>query len=107
MAKTGPKASLTSSLVRLGQNTESAEALAKQAANAEAHGFPHGVSTNKVDRVKGSDKLHKSANTSDVEKVFEVKQTGNKPKHHTVILPKPVTQQVADKFNELFKLFKE
>ena len=40
---------------------------------------------------------------NDVEKQFEVKQTGNNPKHHTVILPKPVTEQTAEKFNSLFK----
>ena len=90
-------------LVRFGKEAETAESLAKDAAKAESKGFPHGVSTKLVDRISGTDKLHKSAPKSEVEKVFDVKQTGNNPSHHTVILPKPVTQETADKFNALFK----
>ena len=35
---------------------------------------------------------------------FDVKQTGKDPKHHTVILPEPVTQGIVDKFNSVFKV---
>ncbi len=37
-----------------------------------------------------------------MEAQFPVQQTGKNPAHHTVILPKPVTQKVADVFNQLF-----
>jgi RHS repeat-associated protein len=90
-------------LVRFGKGPESADDLAKDAARAEAYGLPHGVSTKRVDRVSGSDKAHRSASQADVEQHFVVEQTGNKPNHYTVHLPKPVTQQVADLFNSLFK----
>jgi RHS repeat-associated protein len=89
-------------LVRFGQGPESADDLAEQAARAEAAGFPHGVSTKLVDRVSGSDKDHRSAPRAEVESSFKVEQTGKNPKHHTVHLPKPVTPDVADKFNKTF-----
>lgn len=101
LTTTAPKASVVGSLVRFGQKAESAEELANQA--AEANGFPHGVSTKKVDQVKGSDKAHKNAKLSEVEQAFKVEQTGNKAAHHTVHLPKPVTQSVANLFNSIFK----
>ncbi|KMQ61893.1 hypothetical protein ACM40_06105 [Chryseobacterium sp. BLS98] len=91
------------SLVRFGQEAETLESLARQAQAAEDAGFPHGVSTMLKDKVKGSDLSHKSALKSTVESFFEVEQTGNKPRHHTVILPKPVTPEVTQKFNEIFK----
>lgn len=92
------------SLVRLGTEAESVERLATQAAKAEAAGFPHGVSTKQVNKPSSSDLSGgKIANKSDVENVFEVKQTGNKASHHTVVLPKPVTQETANYFNNIFK----
>jgi RHS repeat-associated protein len=91
------------SLVRFGPGPESAKQLGADAAAAEAKGLPHGVSTKQVNRVSGTDKAHRSAPTTQVEKHFKVEQTGNNPKHHTVHLPKPVTQQTADKFNKVFK----
>ncbi|MDV7696792.1 hypothetical protein N6B72_07665 [Chryseobacterium soli] len=66
-------------------------------------GFPHGVSVFLKDKIRGSDLSHKSAPKSIVESVFKVEQTGNKPRHHTVILPKPVTPEVTQKFNKIFK----
>jgi hypothetical protein len=89
-------------LVRFGKGPETAEQLAEQAAKAEAAGFPHGVSTRLKDRVAGSDKALRSAPKSEVEEAFEVQQTGKDPRHHTVVLPKPVTGDVADKFNKTF-----
>ena len=90
------------SLVRFGKGPESAEQLAEQAAKAEQAGFPHGVSTRLKDKVSGSDKAHRSAPMSAVEEQFEVIQTGKDPRHHTVVLPKPVTPEVADQFNSVF-----
>jgi hypothetical protein len=89
-------------LVRFGKGPETAEQLAEQAAKAEAAGFPHGVSTRLKDRVSGSDKAHRSAPKSLVEEVFDVQQTGKDPLHHTVVLPKPVTENIADEFNKKF-----
>jgi hypothetical protein len=91
------------SFVRFGQEAETAEFLAKKAQEAENAGFPHGVSVMLKDKIQGSDLTHKSALKSTVEEFFEVKQTGNKPRHHTVILPKPVTSEVAQQFNKVFK----
>ena len=90
-------------LVRFGKGPETAAELAADAAKAEAGGFPHGVSTKAVDKVVGSDKRHRSAPRADVEAVFKVEQTGGKAHHHTVHLPKPVTEAVAEAFNRLFK----
>jgi hypothetical protein len=90
-------------LVRFGQKAESAVQLAEDAARAMANGFPHGVSTKLVTRVSGSDKLHKFASLEDVKAVFKVEQTGNRLTHYTVHLPHPVTDEVAELFNFIFK----
>jgi RHS repeat-associated protein len=90
-------------LVRFGKGPETAQELATQAAAAEKAGFPHGVSTKLVKRVSGTDKANRSAPMEEVKKEFVVEQTGKNKNHHTVHLPKPVTQKVADKFNRVFK----
>jgi RHS repeat-associated protein len=90
-------------LVRFGKGPETVSQLAADAARAEAAGFPHGVSTMLVNRVSGSDKAHRSAAAGEVQNHFKVEQTGRNPNHHTVHLPKPVTSEVADKFNKVFK----
>jgi hypothetical protein len=90
-------------LVRFGKGPETVSQLAADAASAEAAGFPHGVSTKLVNRVSGSDKAHRSAAVGEAQKHFKVEQTGRNPNHHTVHLPKPVTSEVADKFNKVFK----
>ena len=91
-------------LIRFGTEEETLESLAEQAAAAEENGFPHGVSTKrkKTKKLKSSDKKHKTAKRSDAEGEFEVTQTGGNKDHHTVHLPKPVTQEVVDKFNKTF-----
>ncbi|WP_295222081.1 hypothetical protein [uncultured Chryseobacterium sp.] len=91
------------SLVRFGQEAETTEFLAMKAQEAEDNGFRHGVSSMLKDKIKGSDLSHKSAIKSTVEKFFKVKQTGNNPRHHTIILPKPVTPDVTQQFNKIFK----
>jgi RHS repeat-associated protein len=90
-------------LVRFGKGPETTQQLAADAARAEAAGYPHGVSTKLVDRVSGSDKAHRSAPMGEVQKHFVVEQTGRNKKHHTVHLPKPVTEEVANKFNKIFR----
>jgi hypothetical protein len=84
-----------------GVDGNSAERLAEQAADAEANGFPHGVSTTarpNPNRTGGS------ARRGDVEGAgFPVHNTGSQRRQHrTVELPKPVTQEVADDFNDIF-----
>jgi hypothetical protein len=94
-------------LVRLGAEPESAEKLGEDAAKAEKYPrFGHGVSTTLKLRISGSDKRHRSALLSEVAKHFRVNPspTANNPNHVTVILPKPVTKDVADRFNSLFKV---
>lgn len=93
-------ASVKTNLARYGTEPESAASLAEQAANAEAHGFPHGVSTKLT---KTPIKSARNANIDDVQQHFPVQQTGRNPDHHTVILPKPITQAIADLFNSLFR----
>ncbi len=90
-------------LIRFGKGPESLADLADQAKRAEDNGFPHGVSTRLKDRVSGSDRKHRSAPKDEVEASFPVEQTGNDPRHHTVILPKPVNSEVVDEFNRIFK----
>lgn len=89
-------------LVRFGPGPETPESLAADAAKAESAGFPHGVSTRLKPRISGTDKEHRSAPVCEVKECFDVKQTGKDPRHHTVVLPKPVTQEIADLFNALF-----
>jgi RHS repeat-associated protein len=95
---TGP-AGRAGSLFRFGKQAETVEKLASDAARAEARGFGHGVSvtTRRPTRTPASE-----ASREAVEEHFTVRRTGEKPGHHTVDLPKPVTQQVADLFNRLF-----
>ena len=90
-------------LVRFGQEIESVSKLASDAARAVRNGFPHGVSTKLVERISGSDKLHKYATLAEVEAAFVVEQTGSKLTHYTVHLPDPVTDEVASLFNLIFR----
>jgi len=85
-------------LYRYGTATESTARLATKAAEAEAAGFPHGVSTR--DATTATDVS--SALRSDVEQHFTVTKTGADPHHYTVELPKPVTDAVAELFNRIF-----
>mgnify|MGYP000507021638 CR=1 FL=1 len=86
-------------LYRFGLESESAERLGAEAAAAEATGrFPHGVSVrSSTNRPDASWALR-----WEVESEFRVVQTGKDKKHHTVILPKPVTDKVSTTFNRLF-----
>jgi len=87
-------------LNRFGPGPESKEKLAADAAKAAGNPeYGHGVST----RIANKPLLNaRAAKLLDVMKVFEIKKTGPDPRHWTVVLPNPVTQEVADKFNTLF-----
>lgn len=87
-------------LYRFGRNSESAATLADQARRAESMpGFGHGVSV--VDW-QPTRQGASSASRAAVEAEFPVLRTGSSAGHHTVILPKPVTEEVATTFNRLF-----
>ena len=87
-------------LVRYG-SPDSVERLADDAARAEAQIGLHGVS---VIYRKPPLFPHGEAEKAAAEKEFTIVQTGANKDHYTVILPKPVTQAVADKFNSVFKV---
>src|SRR5262249_8219379 len=76
-------------LYRYRNGPETATRLGRQAAEAEANGFPHGVSTT-TNPKPGLPCA--AASCSDVGKEFPVIKTGRDPNHFTVELPKPVTK---------------
>ena len=84
-------------LTRFGTDFESAEKLTTDAANAEAHGFPYGVSA-----IGDATKPGSVASYEDVASEFNVLKTGKNPSHFTIELPKPITPEVADRFNAIF-----
>ncbi len=85
-------------LVRFGDEMESKERLASDAAKAQAGGLPYGVSTFLRSKAPVNGR---SARLLDVMRRFEIKKTGTAD-HFTVVLPNPVTQQTAIDFNLLF-----
>lgn len=102
-------------LVRRGTSRESAQRLAKQAEAAEKAGtaqngvpYGHGVSVTTPESNLRLAKDPLDAVTAErkalEEAGFEVRPTPTRadPNHHTVQLPKPVTEQVADLFNQIF-----
>jgi hypothetical protein len=88
-------------LTRFGEAAEHDLArLTEEAARAEAAAkvdFTHGVST-----MANSMKAGGKALMSAVQEYFEVKKTGKNPDHYTVVLPKPITQEVVDLFKKVF-----
>jgi hypothetical protein len=88
-------------LKRFGLDPESAEQLAGQAAAAEAMIGIHGVSVTARDTSAPAGRGPRG----EVEKVFRVHNTPSRrdPLHRTVELPRPVTPDVADTFNRLFR----
>lgn len=87
-------------LYRFGFKRESAIELARQAAKAESLIGIHGVSA----RSKASFPAP-SAPRLEIEKNFPVHKTGKDPCHYTIELPKPVAEDVAEIFNNLFQRF--
>jgi hypothetical protein len=99
-------------LVRRGQSWESAHRLAGQAVKAELVGvaqnnvpFGHGVSVSspEANQIHARDPTDACQATRRAfeEAGFEVRYTPTKwdSDHHTIVLPKPVTQAVAVAFN--------
>ncbi len=87
-------------LKRLGSSRESVARLSRKATEAEAALGIHGVSvTAGIPRGPAS-----AASRPDVEQHFRIHDTPTRadPLHRTVELPKPITQQTADLFNQLF-----
>jgi hypothetical protein len=95
-------------LVRQGTDKESASRLGRKAGEAEANGFPHGVSVTTPDannRLANNPSDSSTATRKQIEGAgFPVVHTPTRrdPDHHTVVLPKPVTPADAQRFNEVF-----
>jgi len=87
-------------LYRYRQGFETASRLGKKAASAEEQLNVHGVSVTTSPKPRS---LCGAACRVDVEKYFPVVKTGSNADHYTVVLPKPVTKEVADKFNSVFR----
>ena len=87
-------------LYRMGTAKESVDRLKTKAADADSKIGIHGVSVSSNQLSKKSS----SASRSEVEKSFAVHNTPtlSNPLHRTVELPKPVTNEVAEIFNNLF-----
>lgn len=93
---------LDKTVYRLGKSPESASRLGRKSAEAESV-FGHGVSVTTTKPAAGN--VCSSASCANLQsRGFEVKSspTRNDPNHHTVILPKPVTKDVAKSFNDAF-----
>ncbi len=93
-------------LARQGTDWEGTGRLTRKAAEAEAQGFPHGVSTTYIgDKVTNAMEGVSTATRAALEKVgFGVHNTPtrNDPLHHTIEPPKPVTAEIARLFNLAF-----
>lgn len=87
-------------LYRFGTSYESAVRLGRKAAEAEGMIGIHGVSVSEIQPQISSS----VAPRKDVERHFRVYDTPtrNDPLHRTVELPKPVTNEVAERFNSIF-----
>jgi hypothetical protein len=87
-------------LARLGTSPESAARLARKAAEAEAVIGIHGVSVTAAPEHRACSR----ASRVEVERAFRVHDTPTRhdPLHRTVELPKPITHEVAQRFNLLF-----
>ena len=96
-------------LVRRGAQRESLPRLSKAAQQAEDGGFPHGVSVTTPEsnaRLARDPTDAVSAPRDQIEAGgFPVHSTPtrNDPNHHTVELPKPLTQGDVDRFNKIFR----
>jgi hypothetical protein len=89
-------------LRRFGTDAETAQRLGEQAAMAERALGIHGVSvTARASKAPARTRLR-----AEVEREFPVHDTPSRrdPHHRTVELPKPVTDEVATRFNELFRI---
>ncbi|MGW8990584.1 polymorphic toxin-type HINT domain-containing protein, partial [Streptomyces zhihengii] len=91
-------------LYRFGSGPETTEKLAADAANAEAHDFPHGISTSTrlPPKIKATGEYRSTTAGALRAAGFRVQQTGRNKAHHTVHLPKSVTDEVTETLNQLF-----
>jgi hypothetical protein len=87
-------------LKRLGTTRESATRLARKAEEDEGVLGIHGVSVSAGIPVGPAS----AADRDEVQRQFQVHETPtrNDPLHRTVELPKPVTEDVAHRFNKVF-----
>jgi hypothetical protein len=94
------EASADEVLKRLGLSRESATRLGRKAAEAEGFLGIHGVSVT----AGVEDRPHVRASRRLVEESFPVHDTPIRSdrQHRTIELPKPVTAEVAERFNRLF-----
>jgi hypothetical protein len=99
-APTAPPLGQGEVLKRFGKFRESAARLARKAAEAEQVIGIHGVSVSAGPAPADSSAADRAA----VENAFRVHDTPtrNDPLHRTVELPRPVTQEIAYRFNKLF-----
>jgi uncharacterized protein RhaS with RHS repeats len=95
--------------VRRGTSWESTGRLNTQAQAAEATGrFPHGVSVTTPESNALLSRAPDDAVTATRKQIedagFGLQHTPTRadPNHYTLVLPKPVTSDIARKFNELF-----
>ena len=91
---------MAETLKRLGTTRESATRLARKAEEAERVLGVHGVSVTAGIPVGPTS----AADRNEVQRQFQVHETPtrNDPLHRTVELPKPVTEEIAQRFNRLF-----
>ena len=87
-------------LNRLGTSRESVSRLSRKAAEAEAALGIHGVSVTAGTPQGPASRVPRPI----VERHFRVHNTPTRadPLHRTIELPKPIAQQTADLFNQLF-----
>jgi hypothetical protein len=94
-------------LVRRGTSWESRARLSIQADQAEAAGFGHGVS---VTSRESNDALSRDPSDAveatrkaleDAGLLVRFTPTRKDPDHHTVIFPKPLTEESAEQFNTI------
>jgi len=64
----------------------------------------HGVSVSSSSATSKAGQVVRCASCREIEKAgFKVHKTGRDPNHYTVELPKPVTKDVSQRFNDVFK----
>lgn len=88
--------------VRFGPGPETLDGLRTQAEAAESSGYPYGVSVFLLTppiRATGA----RQAPVPEANGAFEVRRTGTRPNHYTVIFPKPLTQDTVNLFNTVFR----
>jgi RHS repeat-associated protein len=88
---------------RNGAIRQSLSQLTAQAEAAERAGFGYGISVNLVPQPTNSNS--RVATTQEANAAFQINPTPtrNYPNHHTLIFPKPLTQNTVDRFYNIFR----